>query len=296
MQFRIVTDTSANLPSELLEQHGIPVIPFSYYVNGGEEANCLDTRKFNGKRFYDQIRAGARVTTSQITPQRYIDTVRPYLENGEDILFISMSSGISGSFHCSELAKEELAPEFPERKIMLIDTLGASLGEGIPVLRAVECREKGMSIEETTEFVRTLCDRICQVFTVDDLMYLRKGGRLSNMKAIVGTMLRIKPLLKGNERGQIVSFAKCRGRKHSIQALAERYDMFVKDPGEQIVGIAHADCEEDANYLISLLNKNNPPKEILTVCYEPVTGSHVGPDTLALFFEAVEGVRTKCDH
>lgn len=290
MLFRIVTDTSANLPSELLEQYDIPVLPFSYYVDG-KEANCVDTRSFDGAAFYNAIRNGAKVTTSQISPMLYEDTFRPYLAAGEEILFVGMSSGISGSFHCAEIAKEDLLEEFSEAKIELVDTLGASLGEGLPVLRAAQYRAQGKTFTETAALLRKLCDRMCQIFTVDDLMYLRKGGRLSNVKAVVGTMLRIKPLLKGNEQGRIVAFAKCRGRKKAIEALAERYHQYVKDPQNQTVGIAHADCLEDAEYLISLLKKKAPPKEILTVCYEPVTGSHVGPSTLALFFEAVEGVR-----
>lgn len=291
MSFRIVTDTSANLPSELLEQYDIPVLPFSYYVNG-KEANCLDTRTFNGKKFYDSIRDGAKVTTSQISPQLYEEMFRPFLNAGEEVLFIGMSSGISGSFHCAEIAKEDLLEEFPNARLELVDTLGASLGEGILVLKAAECRDRGMSLSAVTKLLLDLRNRICQIFTVDDLMYLRKGGRLSNVKAVVGTMLRIKPILKGNEQGQIVTCDKCRGRKKSIEALAERYVKYVRNPQDQIVGIAHADCPEDVEYLISLLNKERPPKQILTVCYEPVTGSHVGPSTLALFFEAVEGVRS----
>ena len=292
MSFRIVTDTSANLPSELLEQHDIPVIPFSYYMNG-VEANCMDTRLFDGKAYFDAIRNGAAVTTSQITPQLYMDTLRPYLKAGEQILFVGMSSGISGSYHCAELAKEELLEEFPEASIELVDTLGASLGEGLLVLKAAECRAQGMPLASVAELLRAERHRMCQIFTVDDLMHLRRSGRLSNIQAVVGTMLRIKPLLKGNEQGQIVTYGKCRGRRHAIEALAERYAEFVSDPQTQTVGIAHADCQEDADYLISLLNKKRPPKDILTVCYEPVTGSHVGPATLALFFEAFEGVRGK---
>ena len=174
--------------------------------------------------------------------------------------------------------------EFPERKIELIDTRAASLGEGIIVLKAAEMRVAGVPIETAAEKLRTLSARMCQIFTVDDLMYLRRGGRLSNLSAIVGTVLNIKALLKGNDLGQIVTFAKLRGRKKSIEAIAERYDKLVCKAHEQIVGIAQAGCRRDAEYLVSLLNKNHPPKEILNVEYEPVTGSHVGPGALALFF------------
>lgn len=290
MSFQIMTDTSANLPTEYLQEENISIVAFTYLVNG-KEGNCLDTRRFNGKRFYDLIRSGARVMTSQVSPQQYRDKMELFARRKEPLLYIGMSSGISGSFHCAELAACELQEEYPEWEIQLVDTLGASLGEGLLVKRAAELRRDGLSAAEAARLLNEQRQRICQVFTVDDLMYLRKGGRLSNVAAVVGTMLRIKPLLKGNEDGKIVAFGKCRGRKHAIEALADCYERLVCDPQNQTVGIAHADCPEDAAYLISLLNRKFKPKDILNVCYEPVTGSHVGPSALALFFEAAKGVR-----
>lgn len=289
--FQIMTDTSANLPSELAAEKDITVIPFPYFVNGARHT-CLDTEGFDGKTFYGAMREGAEVTTSQINPQNYMDVMRPVLQSGQDILFVGMSSGISGAYHSAELAAEELAPEFPERKIRLVDTIGASLGEGLLVLRAYRDKLAGLSLDAIYEKLMDLRHRLCNIFTVDDLKYLRKGGRLSNLSFIVGTILQIKPLLKGNEEGKIVAFAKLRGRKKALEELAKRYDEYVVDSEEQTIGIAHADCPEDAEYLIELLRRNHPPKEVLTVCYEPVTGSHVGPGTLALFFEAREGCRS----
>ena len=288
--FQVITDTSANLPSELAQSSDITVIPFPYFVNGAPHT-CLDTEGFDGQTFYGAMREGAEVTTSQINPQRYLDVMKPILRKGLDILFVGMSSGISGSFHCAELAAEELAEEFPDRKIRLVDTLGASLGEGLLVVKAVKEKLRGLDLDDVYERLLSLRHRLCNVFTVDDLQYLRKGGRLSNLGFIVGTLLQIKPLLKGNEEGKIVAFAKLRGRKKAIEELAKRYDEYVVDAGEQTVGIAHADCPEDAALLAKLLRRTHPPKEILTVGYEPVTGSHVGPGTLALFFEAREGCR-----
>ena len=283
MSYTVITDTSANLPTKLLNKLNISVLPFTYHCED-KSFNCLDTDSFDGDEFYDRIRAGLVVTTSQITPYHYEELFRPILARGEDILFVGMSSGISGSFHSSCIAAEAMREEFPERKIELVDTRAASLGEGIIVLKAAEMRVAGVPIETAAEKLRTLSARMCQIFTVDDLMYLRRGGRLSNLSAIVGTVLNIKPLLKGNDLGQIVSFAKLRGRKKSIEAIAERYDKLVCKAHEQIVGIAQAGCRKDAEYLVSLINKNHPPKEILNVEYEPVTGSHVGPGALALFF------------
>ena len=289
--FQIITDTSANLPSELAAEKDLTVIPFPYFVNGARHT-CLDTEGFDGKTFYGAMREGAEVTTSQINPQNYIDLMRPVLQKGLDILFVGMSSGISGAYHSAELAAEELRAEFPERKIRLVDTIGASLGEGLLVLRAVRDKLAGLSLDAIYENLMDLRHRLCNIFTVDDLKYLRKGGRLSNLSFIVGTILQIKPLLKGNEEGRIVAFAKLRGRKKALEELAKRYDEYVVNAEEQTIGIAHADCPEDATYLIELLRRNHPPKEILTVGYEPVTGSHVGPGTLALFFEAREGCRS----
>ena len=288
--FQIMTDTSANLPAELAAEKDVTVIPFPYFVNGARHT-CLDTEGFDGKTFYGAMREGAEVTTSQINPQNYIDAMRPILQQGKDILFVGMSSGISGAYHSAELAAEELRAEFPERKIRLVDTIGASLGEGLLVLRAVRDKLAGLSLDAIYEKLMDLRHRLCNIFTVDDLKYLRKGGRLSNLSFIVGTILQIKPLLKGNEEGRIVAFAKLRGRKKALEELAKRYDEYVVNAEEQTIGIAHADCPEDAAYLIELLRRNHPPKDVLNVCYEPVTGSHVGPGTLALFFEAREGCR-----
>lgn len=288
--FQIVTDTSANLPVSIVNQNDITVIPFPYFVNGARHT-CLDTEGFDAKTFYGAMREGADVTTSQINPQHYMDVMRPILNQGLDILFVGMSSGISGSYHCAEIAAEELGPDFPERKIRLVDTLGASLGEGLLVLRAVKEKLLGLSLDDVYKKLMDLRHRLCNIFTVDDLKYLRKGGRLSNLSFIVGTLLQIKPLLKGNEEGKIVAFAKIRGRKKALEELAARYDQYVVDPEHQTIGIAHADCAEDAERLIALLRRNNPPEDILTVDYEPVTGSHVGPGTLALFFEARDGCR-----
>ena len=292
MSFTIVTDTSANLPTPLLNRHGIAAIPFTYIVNG-REMNCLDTEAFNGSAYYGAMRNGINVSTSQINPQAYIDCIEPLLAAGEDVLFVGMSSGISGSYQSAQLAMSQLKESYPDRQFRLVDTLGASLGEGILVIKAVEYRAAGLSLDECSRRLLRLRRNMCQIFMVDDLMFLKKTGRLSGTAALVGTVLQIKPLLKGNEKGQIVTFAKARGRRKAIETLAKRYDELVENASDQIVGIAHADCERDADLLATMLMKNHPPKEIMTVMYEPVTGSHVGPGTLALFFLGGEDVRSK---
>ena len=288
--FNIVTDTSSNLPTAYLEQERITVIPFTFHTESGEQS-CMDTATFDAKAFYTAMRNGEKVTTSQIPPQRFVDYLHPMLERGEDVLFVSMSSGISGSYASSKIAANQLSEEFPDRKILTVDTYSASLAEGIVVMRAVECREQGMSIEETYKLLRALRHRVAQIFTVGDLRYLKRTGRLSNLEAAVGTVLQIKPLLKGDPEGKIVCFAKVRGRQKAIEAIAKRYEELVVEPETQTVCISHADCEADAQILASLLRRSKKPKDILIVDYEPVTGSHVGPGALALFFLSDENVR-----
>lgn len=292
MSFAIVTDTSSNLPTTYLRENNIPVAAFSYFIEG-REFTCTDTEAFDAKAYYGAIREGTRSTTSLVSPQRYNDCFRPILERGEDILFVGMSSGISGSFGVGKATAAQLLEEFPGRTIRMIDSLAASLGEGLLVMRAVERRAQGKSLDEVADELEYMLVGICQVFTVDDLMHLRRTGRLSNAAAMIATVLNIKPLLKGNERGQIVSFEKVRGRKRSLEAIAANYDRLVVNPAEQVIGIAHADCKEDMEYLCTLLRRNNPPKDILVVDYEPVTGSHVGPGALALFFEGSREFRSQ---
>ena len=288
--FRIVTDTSSNLPTAYLQAENITVIPFTFHTESGEQS-CMDTASFDAKAFYTAMRNGEKVTTSQIPPQRFVDNIRPMLENGDDVLFVSMSSGISGSYASSKIAANQLAEEFPERKILTVDTYSASLAEGIVVMRAVECRKEGLSIDETYQILRALRHRIAQIFTVGDLRYLKRTGRLSNLEAAVGTVLQIKPLLKGDPEGKIVCFAKVRGRQRAIEEMAKRYEELVVSPETQTVCISHADCEADAQILASMLRRSKPPKDILIVDYEPVTGSHVGPGALALFFVSDDNVR-----
>lgn len=281
--FRIFTDTSANLDTATLASAELRVLPFTFTCDGVEQT-CSDLSTFDDAAFYETMRRGALVTTSQITPQTYFDAFRPTLEEGIDVLFVSMSSGISGSFASAQIAAQELKEEFPDRTILLCDTLGASLGEGLLVLDAVACQKQGLSIEQTHACLEEKKQRMCQVFTVDDLRYLRRTGRLSAIKAGIAAILHIRPILKGDTEGRIVCFAKTRGRQNAIEELARQYAAFVQDAASQTVGIAHADCEQDALLLAEKLKAAAAPKNVMIVPYEPVTGSHVGPGTLALFF------------
>ena len=291
MSFVVLTDTSGNLRNQQILGSDLKVIPFPYYIDG-KEYTCTDSDRFSGDSFYKRIREGLRVTTSQINPARYMAFFEPWLKTGKDIILVTMSSGISGACNAAHMAADTLLEQYHERRIEIVDSLGASLGEGILALHAAKLRDLGKNVTEAAKELRKRAKRMFNVFTVDDLMHLKRGGRLSNLSAVIGTVLNIKPLLKGNEEGKIVAFSKIRGRRKSIESLAQAYETLAVRPEEQIVGIAQAGCREDADYLAQLLRRSHPPKEILTVEYEPVTGSHVGPGALALFFEGEENVRS----
>ena len=266
------------------------MIPICYQMDGVE---CTEppAGKFDGVAYYNALREGIRVTTSQIPPQRYVDFFTPLLSEGGDVLFVGMSSGISGSYQSAEIAAKELRETFPDRRIRLVDTFGASLGEGLLVMLAAKCREEGMDLDAIADRLLDQRKYVCQLLMVDDLFHLKRTGRVSGASAVIGSVLGIKPILKGSPEGQIVLSVRVRGRKHAIRAMAEKYRLLARDPQLQTVGIAHADCPEDAAYLAELLCQDRPPKEILQVCYEPVTGSHTGPGALALFFMGDADVR-----
>lgn len=289
MEYMIFTDTSANLPESVTRDGQVGVLPFGLCCDGKE--SLCPVSGFDGTEFYNAVRKGMKVRTAQVNEAAYIDAFEPVLQAGRDVLFIGMSSGISGSYRSAERAAETLREAYPGRRIETVDTLAASLGEGLMVIQALRLQKEGKTLDEVLAQVRGIVPRMCQVFMVDDLFNLKRGGRLSGTAALLGTALGIKPLLRGNENGQIVSFGKARGRAAAIEALAARYEALAESPETQTIGIAHADCEADAVRLASLLQKSRPAREIVTVMYEPCTGSHVGPGALALFFLGGPSVR-----
>lgn len=282
---QLFTDTSANLPVALTKQHHITVVPFSYTVDG-KETDYPDDVDFDGAAFYGAMRRGAVVKTSMVNPDLMANYFERALSQGDDVLYVGMSGGISGTAHAAAMAVEELQEEFPERKIAAIDTYAASLGEGLLVLEAARMLENGAPFSLIVEQISQRRRTMCQYFTVDDLAYLERGGRVSKAAAIVGTVLKIKPLLRGDDEGKIVLCGKTRGRKQSLTALADFYEKLVADKSEEI-GIAHADDAAGAQFLLDALRQRGFTGECLTVCYEPVTGSHVGPGTVALFFQGI---------
>ena len=277
---QLFTDTSANLPVEIIDEYGIEVVPFSYTIDGVE---YIPEREFDGKAFYAAMRAGSAVKTSMVNTGTFIERFKTALDAGKDVLYIGMSGGISGTANAALMAKQELDEEYPDRKIIVIDTLAASLGEGLFVIKAAEQLKDGISLDKIEEDIRAQVPSMCQSFTVDDLKYLKNTGRVSGAAAIIGNVLSIHPILIGDYEGKIVVKAKVRGMKRTLDALAERYAELALSKTETI-GIAHADNEEGKAYLVQRLRDKGLTGKCLSVCYEPVTGSHVGPGTVALFF------------
>ena len=220
---KLYTDTSANLPLALLREYDIAVIPFSYTVNGVAEDYSEET-DFDGKAFYDAMRRGAEVKTSMVNPATAAAFFERALAQGNDVLYVGMSGGISGTAHAAALAAEELREKYPHAKIMTIDTYAASLGEGLQVLEAAELLRAGRSFEEVGDRILARRPHMCQFFTVDDLNYLKRGGRISGAAALVGSVLGIKPILRGDETGHIVSCGKVRGNKKAYAELADYFN------------------------------------------------------------------------
>lgn len=289
--FQIVVDSAANIPAELVKKYDIRVISFVNYVNG-KRIVCFDPdltpeeERAKGKEYYDAVRAGADVKTGLVSSGDFEDLFRSILEAGDDILYFSLSKNISGTYNSARIAAEELSESFPDRKIRLIDALNASLAQGILAIYASEMRAGGKSLDETADILATYPAKMNGVFTVGDLKYLSKTGRISSSAALVGNLLNIKPILRGNKDGFIVQFKKCRGRKSALNTLVSLVCDNIVNPEEQIIGIAHADAYEDSLYVMEEIKKRVKLRGFINTSYDYCTGSHVGPDTIALFFMA----------
>jgi DegV family protein with EDD domain len=278
--FHIFTDLAANLPVDLVQEYDLEIVPLLCEIDG----QPVDVSQgFDGKQFYDRMRSGAMTKTSMPPMGLFLDTFRPVLEQGEDLVYIAMSSGISGTVGLAKTVAQELMEEFPDRTVAVVDTRAASLGEGLPVLHAAQLRQQGASLEEVVRAAEEDSDYMWQVFTVEDLEYLRRGGRLHSATAKVGNLLNVKPILMGDELGRIVVRHMNVGRRRSLDTLAAKYDENCPDKSRP-VGLAHADSTKDMEYVVGKLRQAGCTGEIHTVLYEPVTGSHVGPGTVALFF------------
>ena len=280
--FVLLTDSSADLNVALQEELDVEVMPLTVSVDGGDyiPGNELDI-----KCFYDSLRLGKSATTSAINLDTAIVAMEKYLSDGKDLLYVAFSSGLSSTAQTGKLAADELREKYPDRKIFVVDSLCASLGQGLLVYYASQLRNEGKSIEEVRDWLESNKLNLCHWFTVDDLHHLKRGGRVSAATAVVGTMLSIKPVLHVDNEGHLINVSKARGRKPSIQALAAKLgETGIGDPADQVIYISHGDCIEDAEYLAGIIREKYNPKKIVIGYVGAVIGAHSGPGTLALFF------------
>lgn len=280
-QFIITTDTTADLPKEYLEKHGIGLMSLSYIMEGTtyDWENPLPEAEF-----YAKMRAGSMPTTSQVNPDGAKAVFLKYVEQGLDVLHIAFSSGLSGSCNSARIAAEELMEEYPERKVVVVDSLAASLGEGLLVHKLVQMKEAGKGLEELAKWAEDNKLHMCHNFTVDDLFHLHRGGRVSKATAILGTMINIKPVLHVDDEGHLIAVGKVRGRRKSLNALVDRMEEQVKGFENDTVFISHGDCLEDAQYVAEQVTKRFGITDIMIHYVGPTIGAHSGPGTVALFF------------
>lgn len=281
----ISTDTSCDFPLEYVQEHQLPLVTLFYSIDGVSGSNgCPNAEEL--KNFYDKMRAGAQTKTQQASIEDTEQVFREVAQQGKDLLHIAFSSGLSGTANAARLAAENIMEEFPDRKIVVIDSLCASLGQGLLVDYAIRQREQGKTLEETARWVQEHIQNLCHLFTVEDLKYLQRGGRISKTTALVGTMIGIKPVLHVNEEGKLVPIAKVRGRKASVQALVQKMEENIGSfrQQKQTIFISHGDCLEDAKALAQMVKEKFGYDDFLINNVGPTIGSHSGPGTLALFF------------
>ena len=284
--FKIITDSTSDLPSGLVEELELHVIPMLFTVDGKDYLNTPDERQLSSHDFYEMLRSGKTSTTTQINIEVFKEEMRPYLEKGLDVLYLGFSSGLSSTFNSARLAAAELTEDFPDRKIIIVDTLAASMGEGLLVYHAAMKKKQGMSLEETAAFVEENKLHLAHWFTVDDLNHLKRGGRVSGAAALIGTMLNIKPVLHVDDEGHLIPVDKVRGRRNSLAELVSHMEKTAISPSEQTVFISHGDAPEDAQYVEKLVRERFGVKTVYINPIGPVIGTHSGPGTVALFFLA----------
>lgn len=281
MNFAIVSDTTCDLPKEYATENEIDIIPLYYNIDNiiyGDENNL------SPEEFYAQMRNGTMPTTMAVNPESTEECYKKHLENGEDILQIAFSSALSSCYNTYCMVANDLKEQYPDRKIIVIDSRSASLCEGLFVYKAVEMRKKGCSLEETEKWLLDNRAYFCHQFTVDNLFHLHRGGRVSKATAILGTMINVKPILHVDDEGRLIPLNNVRGRKKSLNALvnnmAELIDRFDND----IVMIGHGDCLSDALYVKEQIEQRFGIKNFIINYVCPTIGAHSGPDTVALFF------------
>ena len=281
MAYRIITDTCCDFPEHMYSELGLEVVPLSVQFKG--ENYSVYTEDWL-KELFDGLRKGETTSTSAANPEDWSRKIEQVLADGQDALVLTFSSGLSTTYQSAVIAAEDLKEKYPERTVNVVDTLCASLGQGLLVYYACKKRDEGLTLEELTAWCTQSREQLCHWFTVDDLMYLKRGGRVSAATALVGTMLNIKPVLHVDNDGHLINVGKVRGRKASIEALAKKMGETGLPGANDTVFICHGDCQADADYLASLVKEKYGVKDVLTYYVGAVIGSHSGPGTLALFF------------
>ena len=282
--FVIMTDSCCDMTAALAEELELIVLPLSLHMGEDVYRNWLDGREIGFQDFYARIRSGQLATTSAVSVGEFTAEMRRVLSAGKDILCINFSSALSATYQSASIAAQDLAEEFPNRKILVVDSLCASLGQGLLVYLCAMERQKGRTLEEVHAFAEETKGKVCHWFTVDDLNHLKRGGRVSAATAFFGTMLSIKPVMHVDDLGRLIPVSKSRGRKASLLALVDRMEQTAADPAHQTVFISHGDCEADVNYVADKIRARFGTKEIYINFVGPVIGNHSGPGTLALFF------------
>ncbi len=289
MSFAIVTDSSSNLTEEIIDRFDLSVLPLTFMVDGEEYRSYLKGEKTDLAQFYTMMREGKVITTSLPNLQESRETIEALLKAGTDVLYLGFSSGLSGTYQAIELLLSELAGLYPERTVASVDTLAASGGQGLLVTYAAKMREQGASLTAVRDWVEDHKLHLAHWFTVDDLMFLFRGGRVSRTAAWAGTMLNIKPVMHVDDEGHLIPLEKVRGRRKSLKALVDHMEQTADAPvAGQTVYITHGDCLEDAEYVAGLVRERFGVTDIMINWVDPVIGAHSGPGTMALFFLASE--------
>ena len=280
----LLTDSSADLTDKLMREMGVEVLPLSFTIKGKTLFNYPDNREMSAKAFYRLLREGEMATTSAVNISDFTEKMEPLLQAGKDVLVLAFSSALSATCHSAQIAAQELGEKYPERKVYVVDTLCASLGQGLLLWHAAQHKARGESIEAVRDWVEANKLHLCHWFTVDDLHFLKRGGRVSAATAVLGTMLSIKPVMHVDAEGRLVKVGTARGRSASLKALVDHMAETALDPAEQIVFISHGDCEADAQKVADDVKIRLGVKTVLLGNVGPVIGAHSGPGTVALFF------------
>ncbi len=287
MNYEIVTDSGSNLTEEFIDENNLHILPLTFMIEGKEFQSYLKGQKTDLKQFYTMMRDGKVITTSLPNLAETEKLFRSLLDGGKDIIYLGFSSGLSGTFEAIEIIIGELQAAYPERTIYGVDTLGASGGQGLLVYHALQKAREGLSIDELKAWVEQNRFKLAHWFTVDDLMFLFRGGRVSKTSAWAGTMLNIKPVLHVDDEGHLIPMEKVRGRKKSLNALVAQMRETADQPiSEQVIFLNHGDCIEDAEYVAEKIREEFGAKDIVINYIDPVIGAHSGPGTIALFFLA----------